>query len=91
MAEDPSVMRELIEKLEEVRIAIIEYKTQREDTEEPTKGGARPKTRNNHNWAPEGLQENLRGVGITLSIMESIKKALIELTNNTKENNKGKK
>ena len=89
MAEYPSVMRELIVKLDEVKIALIENKTQREGNEEPTKGGARPKTRNS--WAPKDLQEDLKGVGITLTIMESIKEALIELSDTTKENNKEEK
>ena len=92
--EDTSVMRELIVKLDEVKIALNVNKTQREVSDGLTKVGARPKTgtpifkNNKYNWAPEGLQENLRDVGITLSTMESIKKALIELTNSTKENSK---
>ena len=89
MAMDPSIIKELITKLEEVRVEITKNKTQKEDTEEPTEGGAKPKIGNS--WAPKDLQEDLEGVGITLTIMESIKEALIELTNTTKENNKEEK
>ena len=89
MAMDSSIIRELITKLEEVRTEMKTNKKQKEDNGKPTEGGAKPKTGNS--WAPKDLQEDLEGVGITSTIMESIKKAIIELSDTTNENNKEEK
>ena len=89
IAVDSSIIKELITQLEEMRTEMKKNQTQREDTRKPTEGGARPKTGNS--WAPKDLQEDLVGVGITSTIMESLKKAIIELSDTTKENNKEEK
>ena len=61
----------------------------KEDTREITGAGAKPKI--GEIWAPKDLQEDLVKVGITSTIMESLKKAIIELSDTTKEHKKEEK
>ena len=89
IAVDSSIIKELITQLEEMRTEMKKNQTQKEDTRKPTGGGARPKT--GESWAPKDLQEDLVGVGITSTIMESLKKAIIELSDTTKEHKKEEK